>query len=107
RFSQEHLEIHLRSSHHRLLAGYSKKGSYYAEKLLRERGVQLHLGNNQRKIPPYDAFIADKNSYAPVLFRECGLALDTQGWVVVNPHLRSISNDSLYAVGRSSTVQGL
>ena len=117
-----HLELHLFHRGDRLLPERSKSVSQQVEKILRDRGVQIHLGESVQAIEAAPTqttklvrcasglqvlcdriFWVTQAAAAPWL-KQSGLATDPKGFVQVNEMLRSVSHPQVFAAGDVATV---
>ena len=113
-----HLELHLFHRGDRLLPERSQWVSQQVEKILRDRGVQIHLGESVQAIEAAPTqtvqklvccdsglqvlcdriFWVTQAAAAPWL-KQSGLATDPKGFVQVNKMLRSVSHPQVFAAG--------
>ena len=117
------LEIHLIHRGDRLLPERSPWISQYVEQLLRNRGVQIHLGESVEAIEaasdkageklicctsglqiPCDRIFWVTQAAAAAWLKQSGLATDEKGFVQVHETLRSISHPQVFAAGDVATV---
>jgi NADH dehydrogenase len=101
-----------------LLPGLDKRLSRYTEKVLRRRGVEVHLGcqlqsaedgkvvlSNDRVAPyPSGTIVWTAGQRPAPLAAHLGLPLDDRGRVVVDDHLRVKGVADVYAVGDVAAV---
>ncbi|TNE72314.1 hypothetical protein EP331_07420 [bacterium] len=90
----------------RLLPLYSKQASDCVHKMLIERGVLIQLGRHVYKTKESVTCIDATESKGSEYLKKSGLAVDVNGFLVVNSKLLSISSFNVFAVGKSSKVQG-
>jgi selenide, water dikinase len=107
----EHLELHLVSRSATLLPQQNPGVQRDLTQLLRDRGVQLHLGSavtdwdgavlrlKSGAELACDATVWVTGAIAPDWLRESGLAVDDRGFVKVDEGLRSVSHPQVFAAG--------
>jgi selenide,water dikinase len=107
----EHLQLHLFSRSPTLLPQQNAWVQRYVQSLLRDRGVQLHLGTavtgwdgrflqtDTDKQFSFDASVWVTQATAPVWLADAGLAVDARGFIQVDDTLRSLSHASVFAAG--------
>jgi selenide,water dikinase len=114
--------IHLFDRQSELLPHHNRWVRYCLHRTLRERGIQLHLGQAvQRLVPIPDAeqvyvhpesglpVVCDQvfwvtQASAPEWLRESGLAVDPYGFVQVSTQLQSVSHPQVFAAGDIATI---
>lgn len=114
--SQNILEIHLIHRNQQLLSGHNNWVSNKLEKIIRQRGIKLHLQQSVTKVLS-DRVICQsgltiKSSYvfwvtqatAPGWIKESNLAGDPQGFILVKDTLQSISHPHIFAAGDIATM---
>jgi selenide,water dikinase len=110
-----YLSIHLFQRGTQLVSGRSKGISQRLERELCDRKICLHLGSPVVEILPtsrgdydlitasdhltVDAIISVTQATAPAWLKKTGLALDSRGFIAVNPYLQSISHPHVFAAG--------
>lgn len=113
----QNLEIHLFHRGRKLLAGHNSWVSRRLEKILRQRGIKLHLQENVVEVLP-DRVIGESGveiacnhvfwvtqASAPSWIKVSGLATDSQGFVLVEDTLQSVSHPHIFAAGDIATMQ--
>ena len=118
------LELHLFHRGDRLLPERSKGVSQQVEKILRDRGVQIHLGESVKAIEAAPNRTLDQKlvccasglqvlcdrifwvtqAAADPWLKQSGLATDPKGFVQVNETLRSVSHPQVFAAGDVATM---
>ena len=95
-------------------AGLSNRGQMYIGKTLVELGVRVHnhtlisqveaglLHTNLGASIPFDIGVWCGSFEALPLARQAGLAVNTIGQVLVDPHMRSVSHPEVYVAGDSA-----
>ncbi len=114
--SQNILEIHLIHRNQQLLSSHNNWVSNKLEKIIRQRGIKLHLQQSVTKVLS-DRVICQsgltiKSSYvfwvtqatAPSWIKESNLAGDPQGFILVKDTLQSISHPHIFAAGDIATM---
>jgi selenide, water dikinase len=131
--SPDLVEIHLFHRQVNLMTGYPNSVGKCFDRLLRQRGIQLHLGETVRQIagisatsapsgdgdtPPLEKMISCESgsiaictdifwvteAIAPTWLQASGLATDKRGFILVNDTLQSISNSDIFATGDIATA---
>ncbi|QPC48110.1 FAD-dependent oxidoreductase [Mangrovibacillus cuniculi] len=78
--------------------------------ILHEAGVQLHeyqqMTQEQAKSFPEHSILYFTGPKAPDLFKQSGLSVDENGYVLVNQSLQSVSHSSIFAVGDNASLEG-
>ena len=108
--------LHLFEAGGRLLTGFHPSISRYAEKVLRDKGVVIHLGDPIVRVDGDNVHLAS-GKHVPTRFllwaggvrghslmEKSGLKLDTKGRIVVNGYLQSQGNDDIFAIGDGSQL---
>ena len=110
------LEIHLIHRNQQLLLGHNNWVSNKLEKIIRQRGIKLHLQQSVTKVLSDQVIcqsgLTIKSSYvfwvtqatAPAWVKESNLACDQQGFILVNDTLQSISHPHIFAAGDIATM---
>lgn len=111
------LQFDLYSSTPQILPTHNPRVQRYFLRLLEQRGVQVHVGQAVTQVwagclqtASGQIFDADEVIWvtqaagAPWL-RSTGLALDEAGFVVVNRHLQSVSDERVFAAGDIASLQ--
>ncbi|MDJ0673857.1 MAG: selenide, water dikinase SelD [Calothrix sp. MO_167.B42] len=121
--STENLQIHLFQRHPQLMPNNHHIVRRQIEKILRERHVQLHLGENVIQIEPHNKSI-DRlqlrcesgftgeythifwvtQASAPPWLPASGLKTDPQGFILVDDTLQSVSHPHIFAAGDIATM---
>jgi rSAM/selenodomain-associated transferase 1 len=120
----QNLSMHLFHRQNNLLSGYPAPVGQRLQRLLIDRGIQLHLNESVRAIERGDASglkrvcgasgrVVDchhvfwvTNGAAPSWIKESGLATDERGFIAINDQLQSISHPGVFATGDIATVLG-
>jgi len=108
--------LHLIEAGGRLLPGFHYRISKYAEKVLRNKGVVIHLGDPIVQVERESIHLAS-GQHVPTrtliwsggirghsLLEKSGLKLDAKGRVVVNGYLQARGHEDVYAIGDCSLV---
>ncbi|MGH7274574.1 MAG: NAD(P)/FAD-dependent oxidoreductase [Nitrospiria bacterium] len=108
--------LHLIEAGGRLLPGFHPRISQYAEKVLRKRGVVIHLGDPIVRVEKDSIHLAS-GQQVPTrclmwaggirghsLLEKSGLKVDTKGRIVVNGYLQAQGQEDVYAMGDCSLV---
>ncbi|MEI7786508.1 MAG: selenide, water dikinase SelD, partial [Betaproteobacteria bacterium] len=105
------LEFHLYSSTAQILPSHNPQVQRHFTELLRRRGVHLHTGQAvtevwagclqtaSGQVFDADAVIWVTQAAGAPWLRETGLALDEGGFIRVNEHLQSVSDERVFAAG--------
>lgn len=108
--------LHLVEAGGRLLPGFHYRISQYAEKVLKNKGVVIHLGDpiirvEKEKIHlasgqqiPTRALIWAGGIRGTSLLEKSGLKVDTKGRIVVNGYLQAQGHENVFAIGDCSLV---
>lgn len=118
RLEQKHKDfvIHLFQRDRALMPKHNAWVRRHFQKVLTERGVQLHLGETVREIEENavvcesgltvacDAMVWVTQASAPDWVRESGLAVDDDGFILVENSLRSQSHPNVFATGDIATM---
>ena len=110
------LEYHLFTDSSEVLPTHNPTARRIFERILRERGIRVHVGTAVVEVLPSQMRTADGESHqidevlwttqaaaAPWL-AESGLAVDSAGFVRVSDTLRSTSHDDVFAAGDVASV---
>ena len=102
-------KIALIDRHPKLLSRLPQSAASWAEARLRERGVELHLGENvveispkgavTERLIPSDLTLLVTGSKAPDWVAESGLAKDERGFMRVSAALQSTSHPAVFGAG--------
>jgi NADH dehydrogenase len=108
--------LHLIEAGGRLLPGFHPRISQYAEKVLRKRGVVIHLGDPIVRVERDSIYLAS-GQLVPTrtliwaggirghgLLEKSGLKVDAKGRIVVNGYLQAQGHEDIYAIGDCSLV---
>lgn len=114
--SSDRVAIHLFQRETELLRDKGQWVREHLATLLRQRGIQLHLGEAVSEVLP-DKLICESGftlatdltfwvtqASAPPWIRDSGLATDEQGFILVNDYLQSISHPFVFAAGDIATM---
>jgi selenide,water dikinase len=122
--SLDNLTIHLFHRDKKLLANHNSWVSQRLERILRDRGVILHLSERVAGISPteiagYQQVICQSGlivnsdcifwvtqAAAPDWIRASGIATDSRGFILVSNTLQSLSHPHIFASGDIATIQG-
>ena len=117
RLSRDNPELHLVTDQEVLLATHNLATQKKFARILRERGVAVHLRHrvvavDRNKViceggatVPFDALIWVTDASAPAWLKEAGLKVDERGFVAVNDALQSLSHPHVFAAGDVAAVQ--
>lgn len=109
-------EIHLFDRGQELMANHNRWVRQHLKKLLSDRGIHLHLGENVCEIKPQyircESGLTVECNYifwvtqasAPNWPKISGLATDETGFILVNNHLQSVSHSDIFAAGDIATL---
>ena len=113
----DNLKIHLFDRNRRVLANRNKSVSKILEKILLERGIELHLSETVKEVTP-DAVICQSGlnvkcdrifwvtqASAPEWIETSGLITDSRGFILVKNTLQSLSHPRIFAAGDIATIQ--
>ncbi len=110
------LEIHLIHRGQQLLSSHNDWVSNKLEKIIRQRGIKLHLQQSVTEVLPDRVICQSRLSIkfshlfwvtqatAPKWIKESNLACDQQGFILVNDTLQSISHPHVLAAGDIATM---
>ena len=116
-FPVDRLNIHLFHRSDRVLLGHNPWVSKTLQRILRERGIKLHLSEKVVEVLPEQIICASgltvKCNYifwvtqasAPSWIQDSGLATDTRGFVLVKDTLQSVSHPHIFAAGDIATME--
>jgi len=102
----------------RLLPMHPPRVQAVLARILRDRGIRLHLSTAAARIEPgamvaatgeriaADAIVWATGAAALPWLREAGVALDAAGFVAVNESLQSISSEHVFAAGDCAAMLG-
>lgn len=105
------LTFHLFTDTNEILPSYNARVRRKFSRVLAERGVHVHTGNAVTEVSPGQLKCADGSIFAldEILWvtpagaapwlQESGLALDPQGFILVNDYLQSVSHPEVFAAG--------
>ncbi len=121
--NHRHWEIHLFQRHPQLMPNNHQMVRRQLQKILQEREIQLHLGENVTQIETKNksidklqlgcesGFTGEYNhifwvtqASAPAWLQESGLKTDPQGFILVDDTLQSLSHDQIFAAGDIATM---
>ncbi|WP_199248492.1 FAD-dependent oxidoreductase [[Phormidium] sp. ETS-05] len=113
------IKIHLFHSGKELLPNHSRYIQYKIQKILLEKGIELHLGTRvvalesgsggeilvqgDSKVRVQRVFWVTQAS-APAWIKESGLAVDGDGFIEVRDTLQSVSHNDVFAAGDIATI---
>lgn len=118
RLLSENPEFHLVTDTDVLLASHNRATQKKFDRILRERGIAIHLGHrvisvDRNKLAceggatvPFDTLLWVTNAAAPKWPKEAGLAVDEHGFIAVNDRLQSLSHPDVFAAGDVAAVEG-
>jgi selenide,water dikinase len=101
----------------RILHGYSERFRALAERVLRDRAIEVRPASRVSEVEPEAVRLADGSHIpsqltvwltgpaATPLFQESGLAVDPRGFLLVNDSLQSVSDPKVFAVGDCATLR--
>lgn len=113
----EMLQFHLLSADHNILPTHNAGVRNRFARVLATRRVQVHLGCRVTHVSPGTLHCADgtvveadeilwvTQAGGAAWLRTTGLALDARGFIVVNAHLQSITDPSVFAAGDVAALQ--
>lgn len=110
------VKIHLFHRGNQLLPGHNSWVQRYVQKLLTKRGIQVHLGESVSQILPdkiccesglvvncdYSFWVTQ--AAAPSWIAESGLHTNSQGFILVDDTLQSLSHPYIFAAGDIATM---
>lgn len=99
-----YLTIHLFQRDQMLLPTHTAWVRRQFQNLLLQRGIQLHLGKTIQHSTPYDATVWVTHASAASWIQQSGLAVDEQGFILVNDALQSVSHPNVFAAGDIATM---
>ncbi len=114
--SQRNLEIHLIHRGQELLSSHNNWVSNKLEKIIRQRGIKLHLQQSVVEVLPDQVICQSglniKSSHtfwvtqatAPDWIKKSNLATNVQGFILVSDTLQSISHPQIFAAGDIATM---
>ena len=113
----DNLKIHIFDRNRRVLADRNESVSKILEKILLERGIELHLSETVKEVTP-DAVICQSGlnvkcdrifwvtqASAPDWIETSGLITDSRGFILVKNTLQSLSHPHIFAAGDIATIQ--
>lgn len=119
----QQLTLHLFHRDHQILSSHHQWVSRQLQKMLTQRGIQLHLSQTVSQIyqqpdienltvacksglsvPCNHVFWVTQAS-APSWLKQAGLATDERGFILVNQYLQSVSHPGIFAAGDIATIQ--
>ena len=113
----DNLKIHIFDRNRRVLADRNESVSKILEKILLERGIELHLSETVKEVIP-DAVICQSGlnlkcdrifwvtqASAPDWIETSGLITDSRGFILVKNTLQSLSHPHIFAAGDIATIQ--
>ncbi|MFZ0091580.1 MAG: NAD(P)/FAD-dependent oxidoreductase [Solirubrobacteraceae bacterium] len=110
--------VHILDFGDALLKPFSDKAHVYVDKVLREKGVQIHLGTGVKEVATGHAVLSDGTIVATrcvvwgggikaaALATECGLAEGRGGRIDVAPDLTLTGSPGVYVVGDIANIPG-
>jgi len=114
----KHCDLHLVSASPNLLPDHPRGVGKRLERILKARQVEIHAGHrallvsdegvqlsNGETVPSGQTILATGAS-APSWLKNTGLALDEEGFINVDEHLRSISHPDIFAAGDVASMVG-
>ena len=112
------LSLHLVSASPNLLPDHPRGVGKRLERILRRRQIAIHAGNralsvsaegirlaNGETIPVTQTILATGAS-APPWLKDTSIALDAEGFIGVDRHLRSLSHPDIFAAGDVASMAG-
>ncbi len=106
------------SGSQRLLPTHNRRVSAKFERIVAERGIELHRGCRVVEVDDgalvdasgqrhrFDSVIWATNASAPAWIRQSGLATDEAGFIAVDDCLRSTSHPEVFAAGDIASIEG-
>lgn len=116
RQKSENFTIHLFQRDQELMPKHNVWVKRYFQKLLTQRGIQLHIGETVHAIRENaivcesgltvacDEMIWVTQASAPTWLKEAGLKTDENGFILVNDALQSVSHPEVFAAGDIATL---
>jgi pyridine nucleotide-disulfide oxidoreductase family protein len=114
---QGNLSIHLFHRSDRLSPNYSDRVSEQLERILKQRGIKIHLQEIVSEVSA-DRIICESGlevkvdrifwvtqASAPNWIKESGLTTDEKGFILVNNYLQSVSHPHIFATGDIATMK--
>lgn len=98
------LKIHLFQRDRELLPSHNAWVRQQFQKILTQRGIQLHVGQAVERATDCDATVWVTHASAAPWVKQSGLAVDAQGFVLVNEFLQSVSHPEVFAAGDIATM---
>ncbi len=114
--SEDSLNIDLYCDTDHILPTHNKQVRKRFNHILKQRHIKTHTGhciaevtqshllNDDGKRYPADAVIWVTNASAPAWLADTGLEVDTQGFIMVDDCLRSVSHENVFAAGDIAAV---
>ena len=111
------LSFSLLTANEDILATYPRAVARRFRRILAERGVQVHTAarivevrngvafDDKRREFTADEFLWVTHAGAPSWLAEAGLALDEQGFLLIDDELRSVSDPTIFGAGDVATMQ--
>jgi selenide, water dikinase len=112
-----HPKVHLFQRDQTLMPKHNAWVQQHFQRLLTQRGIELHLGETVQDIQagklicqsglsvPCDEAVWVTQASAPDWIRESGIQVDADGFILVNDELRSLSHPKVFAAGDIATMQ--
>ncbi len=90
------------------LPGFNRRSANLLRRACDTQGVAVQLGEEvtDDSLPDADALFWVTAVVAPAWVAQSGLAVDASGFVRVDPHLRSVSHDNIFAAGDVACLDG-
>lgn len=110
------LKIHLFQRQAELMPNYHPSAQHQVQKILLQRGVQLHLGETVCQVEPQTVICESgltvkcnsifwvTQASAPEWIRTAGLGTDEQGFILVEDTLQSQTHPHIFATGDIATM---
>lgn len=98
------LAIHLFQRDRELLPTHNAWVRRQFQQILTERGIQLDLGKTIQRSTDCDATVWVTHASAANWVEHSGLAVDEQGFILVNDALQSVSHPEVFAAGDIATM---
>ncbi|NDJ16047.1 selenide, water dikinase SelD [Myxacorys almedinensis] len=114
--SEQHFTIHLFHRGQQLLPNHNRWVQRHFQHLLRDRNIQLYLGETVEGIAegaifcasgltvPCDETVWVTGAAAPRWIAQSGLTVDADGFILVNDALQSVSHSQVFAAGDIATM---